>query len=130
MGNPKTIPKRLSCAIKNFFLITSYRQIDNRKNRYLSKISLLAKNRCFLILCRRNNLKKWKYSPFDEESGAFFKIALALIDHKLFKKKRFWSLVIRYVHRYSQFLERCQSSFLHGNDAPQIGHHEKPHLAS
>ena len=130
MGNPKGTLRRLSCAIKNFFPLTSYREIDNRKNRYLSKMSFLQKIAVSFILGSQITLKKWKYSPFDEESNAFFKNSLAGTVRELFKKNRFWSLVIRYVHRYSQFLERCQSSFLHGNDASQIVHQEKLQLAS
>ena len=96
-----------------------------KKNRYFPKMSLWEKIAVLLNLCPKNNFKKRKFSPFDEKSNAFLKNVLAPTFRELFQKNRFWSLVIRYNHRYSTFLEQVATSFFHVNDVPQIEHFKK-----
>ena len=51
-------------------------------------MSSFAKIAVLFILGPKNNFKKLKYSPFDEESKVFFKNALAPTVRKLSEKNR------------------------------------------
>jgi len=52
-------------------------------------MSVFAKIVISFIFGPKNNFKKRKYSPFDEDSNACFKNALTLADRELFEKNRF-----------------------------------------
>ena len=64
-------------------------QFSLARTEFFKKISFFAKNRHLFILRAKNNLKNRKYSPFDEESRAFFKNFLASTVRELLEKNRF-----------------------------------------